>query len=314
MMPPDIPQPLPNAVMFQTDIDNLLFDPPAILTLEYLEDDVDREMGFMEQGMKINQMVLNSKGDTVWIPVPGEQVVNPRNNTVSVAINTLDTSSAAKDYRISILAGSVGLFGNLPGATIEENAINIRSAGRGAARLAAGPVLQPGSNGIYTSHYLEFPGYTLCEPTDSGAIRVTIRQAVLLERITLAAGTSFPQNSGAVFVITTKMASGGAPVAFTSPVNFKVQFMDGSQNAFNDILDFDGQPGKMQNMAVVFDSLPGMGADFHYLEGVSQSVISATGGGLVTVTGAAPITDGAGIGTWGVVSGPDKPMKLWMVY
>jgi len=93
-------------------------------------------------------------------------------------------------------------------------------------------------------------------------------------------------------------------VPFNSPVNIRVQFMDGTANAFDDIWRFDNTTGEFSNMAIVKDTVEETGVNFQFITGVAQSVAHITGGGYVEGTGITGLTDSTGKGVWGAVSNP----------
>jgi len=148
-------------------------------------------------------------------------------------------------------------------------------------------------------------------------IKVTIKQATLADRTARTTGwNSFPTASNALFIILTKNVS-NVGVPFNSPVNIRIQFMDGTANAFNDIWYFDNTAGEFGSMALVKDTVEGTGVNFQFITGVTQSVTHITGGGYVEGSGITGLTDSAGKGVWGAVSNPSQPpqsKQLWMVY
>jgi len=304
---------VPNAVEVGSDSPTPDFLGPAILTLEFKDSDVDAAMGDIPAAFRINQLIGFEKQAPVWVPVPGEQTIDPENHTISVAINSLNPAGAPAGKKPYLKNGNSGIFGNLPGETIEENSIYIRAEEGGSAKILVPPSLRPGTNCFYTLHEVEFPGYVTTDSSDPSHIKVAISQATLLDRTSLTGGNSFPVSSASIFVIKTQNAS-ASPVAFTDPVNLTVQFMDGSENAFNDIVQFSGDAGEVCGMALVKDVFEGMGVDFQFVGGIVQSIHSATGGGYVEASAVPNLTDSTGKGTWGTVSHPPLPKHLWMFY
>lgn len=311
MSSPEFPGASAGFVRIQSNRDDLISSPPMMLTLEYFESDIDLDLGFAEPGMRIHQLVEDPPGVFSWKPLSGKQVVNLENNTVTGWLNRLTPYDIKRRSPVRSSPGDAGIFGNIPGSTIEENSVYIKPGGGGNTLVTAAS-LSPGSGGFYTIHYLEFPGYELTTETDPARIKVTIKQAILLDRFAMGTDVGFPASSSSVFVIKTENTGGGFP--FTDSVNMRVQFMDGSLNDFNDLVDFNDQTGDKANMALVKDIKEGVGANFILLDGVDQTVKSAPGGGYVEAAGVPGLTDSTGQGVWGVVVGPPKPIKLWMVY
>ena len=315
--PPDF------AIQILADVADLNFLTSATLTLHYIDGDVDIDNGFAEAGMRIYMCVLGCDGCWRWLPVPGQQIVDTENNTVTVHLGRLNYSCPTGGMRLASL-GDSGIFGNLPGSTIEESTINIKPQGGGMVRILSGPTLNAGVGGCYTYHQIEFPNYVETDPSDPNVIKVTIKQAVLADRIARSGGNSFPTASNALFVVLTKNYS-NVGVPFNSPVNIRVQFMDGTANAFNDIWKFDNTAGAFGSMALVKDILAGTDVDFQFITGVTQSIMPVTGGGYVAGSGITGLTDSQGKGVWGAVTNPSQPTPtptptptiqkvLWMVY
>jgi len=311
MKSPDIPPPLPGcdmpslpggAIQILANADNIKFLTSATLTLQYLDGDVDIENGFAGAGMRIYMCVLGEDGCWHWVPVPGEQVVDTENNTVTVHLGYLKYPGTTGGLRLAS-PGESGIFGNLPGSTIEESTINMKPQGGGMVRILVGPTLAPGAGGFYTYHRIEFPNYVVTDPSDPDVIKVTIKQATLADRTARSGGNSFPTASSALFVVLTKNVSDQL-IPFNSPVNIRVQFMDGTANAFKDVWNFDNTAGEFNSMAIVKDTVTGTGVNFQFIQGVTQSVTHITGGGYVEGSGITGLTDSQGKGVWGAVTNP----------
>jgi len=317
MKSPDIPlppvgcdtsPPPGGAIQILANADNIQFLTSATLTLEYLDSDVNTDMGFTEAGMRINMYVQGEDGCWHWVPVPGEQIVDTENNTVTVHLWHL--AGATGGVRLAS-PGDFGIYGNLPGSTVEESTINIKPQGGGMVRILVGPTLAPGANSYYTYHRIEFPNYVVVtNPSDTSMIRVTIKQSAL-EGAAQSGGNSFPTASNALFVVLTKNYS-NVGVPFNAPVNIRVQFMDGTviNPPFNDIRKFDNTAGAFGFMALVKDTWPGTGVNFQFITGVAQSITPITGGGYVEGSGITGLTDSYGKGVWGAVSNPSKPTPI----
>jgi hypothetical protein len=309
MKSPDIPTPLPEcdtqhlpggAIQILANADNIQFLTSATLTLHYLDGDVDIDMGFAEAGMRIYMYYQGEDGCWRWVPIPGEQIVDTENNTVTVHLSHLTGTTG----RLRLLSpGDSGIFANMPGPTIEEppTAVCIKPQGGGSVRILANISLMPGAHGFYTQHQIEFPNYVETTADDPNVIKVTIKQATLAERTARSGGNSFPTASYALFVILTKNFS-NVGVPFNAPVNIRVQFMNGTANAFKDIWKFDNTAGTFGSMALVKDTVEGTGVNFQFIQGVTQSITPITGGGYVEGAGITGLTDSYGKGVWGLVS------------
>jgi len=295
----DTPPPPGGAIQILANADNITFLTSATLTLEYLDSDVNTDMGFAEAGMRINMCVQGEDGCWHWVPVPGEQIVDTENNTVTVHLWHL--AGATGGVRLAS-PGDFGIYGNLPGATVEESTINIKPQGGGMARILVGPTLAPGAGGYYTWHRIEFPNYVVTNSTDPNVIKVSIKQSAL-EGAAQSGGNSFPKDSNALFVILTKNVS-NVGVPFNAPVNIRVQFMDGTviNPPFKDIWKFNNTAGTFGSMSLVKDTVPGTGVNFQFIQGVTQSITPITGGGYVEGAGITGLTDSYGKGVWGLVS------------
>ncbi|OQB20138.1 MAG: hypothetical protein BWY12_02465 [candidate division BRC1 bacterium ADurb.Bin183] len=315
ILPPDINTPLPGAVWIRCSNENIKFTPPATLILEYLESDVDEDAGLSEAGMRICRLVIEPDGSQRWVPLPGVQRVSVENNTVSVEIESLaDFSNTTPTPFLRHSASSqTGIFGNLPGSTIEENTIFIRRQSGGKARIMASANLLPKSGGAYTLHRIEFPNYVQLATQEPDSIKVTIKTATLLDRVSRSGGNSMPTPSSAIFLVNTQNSS-NQPIPFNEPVNIRVQFMNGSANSFNDLWRFDNQAGEFENMSLVKDFIESTGVNFNFIEGGAQRVYPAAGGGYVEGTGIIGLTDSLGKGVWGAVAKPFISRELWMVY
>jgi len=311
---PDIPSsppgcdtsPLPGgAIQILANADNIQFLTSATLTLEYLDSDVNTDMGFAEAGMRVNMYVQGEDGCWHWVPVPGEQIVDTERNTVTVHLWHL--AGATGGMRLAS-PGDSGIYGNLPGSTVEESTVNIKPQGEGMVRILVGQTLNAGAGGFYTWHQIEFPNYVVTDPSDPNVIKVSIKQATLADRIARSGGNSFPTASNALFIILTKNFS-NVGVPFNSPVNIRVQFMDGTANAFNDIWTFDNTAGTFGSMALVKGTVTERGVNFQFIQGVTQSVTHITGGGYVEGLGITGLTGSVvlGKGVWGAVSNPSLP-------
>jgi len=280
------------------------------LSLEYRDSDVDNETGRVEPAMKVHQLVEISPNVFQWEVAPGFQSVDLVNKTVTVLV------AAVSELRA---LGSPNIYAVLPGWTVEPVTTYIKpEAGGGGAVVPGGlsesaATISPGSQGDYTLHRLEIPNYAFTTETDPAGIKITISPATLFHRVS-SGGTSFPSEDWAIFVVTTRDV-GGVPVAFTSPVNVRAQFMDGTANAYNDLVDFYGEGGPAAKMRVVRDALAGPGADFAFIPIIGQTVdpVART----VEAQGITNLTDSTGEGVWGAVIHPNlgrTSADCWEIY
>jgi hypothetical protein len=274
------------------------FSQPVTLTLEYKDSDYDESAGQVEASMRIHQLVLNPSSAYEWMPVPAPRQNLSFDNTVSVQLDTLNPCGDT---------GLIRVFAVLPGWTIEPIKAHVRpdlGGGGGSAVIQPRPVpsgggaaLVPGANGDYRLHRIEIPNYTVTTETDPDRITIEVTPPTLLHRLS-PSGTSFPSASSALLVVTARNAA-DAPVAFTSPVNVRVQFMDGTQNAYNDLVGFQGLGGPAARMRVARDQCAGPGVDFALAGGVSQTVDLTSR--TVEALGVTNLTDSTGEGLWGAV-------------
>lgn len=238
-----------NSKPSEINVETLNFLIPATLTVEYNPDMVDKQNGFMEKYVKIFELQEVTPGSFQWVLVPGYQSVNFSNETVEVQINSLSEGQEAQ-------GGTGGIFGTLPVVTVDENTISIKSGGSSPIPMklmfveSSGPLLQPGGNGTYTLHTIEFPGYVQCDPSDPLGVTIKIRQATLTERVGFENGyTYFPTQSGAVFTIETKDYL-DTSVAFTAPVNMIIQYLIDPAFDRTDVVDFSDVRGDENQMRI----------------------------------------------------------------
>jgi len=274
---------------------------PVTLTLQYKDSDYDESAGQVEASMRIHQLVLNPSSAYEWMPLPPARQNQSFDNTVSVQLDTLNPCGDVGEIRV---------FAVLPGWTIEPIKAHVRpdsGGGGGSAVILPWPApgggsasLIPGANGDYRLHRIEIPNYALTTETDPDRITIEITPPTLLHRLS-PSGTSFPASSSALFVVTARNAAGD-PVAFTSPVNVRVQFMDGTRNAYNDLVGFQGLGGPAARMRVARDQCAGPGVDFALVSGVNQTVDLTSR--TVEAFGVVNLTDSTGEGIWGAVIDP----------
>ena len=284
---------------------------PVTLTLEYKDSDYDTAAGDVEASMRIHQLVLNPSSAYEWMPVPGTRQNRPDNNTVSVQLDSLNPCGSIGEIRV---------FAVLPGWTIEPIKAHIRPkpgstaiiptpAPPGKKKGGLGRLVEitPGASGDYTLHRLEIPNYETTTDTDPDRVTLTLTQPTLLQRAG-GGGCSFPSGSSALFLVTAKNADDN-PVAFTAPTNIRVQFMDGTQSAYNDLRTFDGTRHSRNYLRLVWDALDGPCADFQFVDR-PVTIAPAPGGGTVEAQSVPNLTGASGEGVWGVVPDPPKPASV----
>ncbi|GAB4320991.1 MAG: hypothetical protein Kow0059_15480 [Candidatus Sumerlaeia bacterium] len=305
LKPNDFDPRVTNALQIEA-IGNAQFNPPAQLRLQYLPAEVDRDAGQMEQAMRIHQLVRMSNGELQWVRVPGAQSVDRTNKWVTISLSNLNPVISPQPLGAGgaelAAQGQVGVFGNIPGETVEEASLTIKPSPGEAVEFMATPVLRPGSRGFYTQHAVEFPGWVEAAPDDPARIQVRIRKPLLFDLVPVENGQEWPLDSAAVFVIEARDAA-DLPVAFPDPVNITVQFFDGTQGTFDDVWKFDNQKGQPEGMSVANDQAEGFGVDFDFTPAVINQRTLGGGGGLVRVTGVTALTDNEGVGVWGAVAG-----------
>ncbi|GAB4316671.1 MAG: hypothetical protein Kow0059_09290 [Candidatus Sumerlaeia bacterium] len=306
-----------NAAKIQVDRDSFEFLKPAKLRLQYLDSEFDRENGYRPIDSRIFIQVAQSR----WVALTGRHIVNQRDKYVEVEILSLQPQVLPGLNATQSTGVSGGTFGNIPGETVEEASILIKPSAAGAAAavmseigLVAAPVLKPGPRGAYTLHEIEFPGYELATTSDPDRIKVKIRKPLLFDIYTTHGTNEVPGDLSSVFIIETEDPD-GLPVAFSDPVNFKVQFFDGSINSYNDVLKFDNMPGRVPDMSLFTDLRDGPDNEYAILELPNRTVQSVTGGGLVVVPNVPNLTGPSGSTLWGAISdNPSSEKHGWFLH
>jgi hypothetical protein len=313
-----VPSVVKSPKQIQTSSDPV-FSQPVTLTLQYKDSDYDAAAGDVEPAMRIHQLVLNPPSAYEWKPVPGARQNRSFDNTVSVQLDTLNPCGDTGEIRV---------FAVLPGWTIEPIKAHIRPK-PGSTAIIPTPAppakkkgglgrlveITTGPGGDYTLHRLEIPNYETTTSTDTARVTLTLTQPTLLQRAG-GGGRCFPPDSSALFLVTTRNADDN-PVAFTAPVNIRVQFMDGTLTAYNDVRTFDGTRNSRNYLRLVWDALDGPCADFQFVDR-PVTITPAAGGGTVEAQSVPNLTGVSGEGVWGVVLDPPKPASvpanLWMRY
>lgn len=301
MEPPPDGVSILSAVNIDATDPNVAFGVPATLTLEYRESDVDRELGQIEAAMLIHQMVETSPGVFTPVPLTTPQTVNVLNNTVTATLFSLNPQGST---------GTARPMATLPIEPVAERTIHIKptGSGGGASSGPSLPMLTPGTDSFYTEHRVEFPGYEMTTAGAASSFAVTIRTATIFDRVSVVGGNSFPDQSGALFVIETRDENGNS-VAFPDPVNIRVEFKPTDQR------NFEGLGGLAEEMQLVKDRIDGPQIDFGTATGTSQTINMSTPL-TIDVTGVAGLTGASGQGTWGTVLSELAPTaaQSWELY
>ncbi len=297
---------IPSGVQLTTNATNPvgLFSSPAVLTLEYRDEDIDLRAGQIEGLMRLFQLgngglspltVQGSKGEMV----PLAAGLNAEDNTVSAEINGLNASGG----------GGAGTYATLPVNPVEERSANIAPDGSGGAVVVTLPVplaadgatLSGGATGGYLLHEIEFPGYAI-DDTAPNRINVTIRTATLFERTwpTPEEGANlFPTQSGSIFVVETRDA-GNTLTPFTAPVNITVEYQDRADPVTTDIIDFDSTVEDSRKMRIVRSRVDASsGPNYQF---ISESQTNSPTNGAISVQGITNLTDANGQAVWGAIA------------
>ena len=115
--------------------------------------------------------------------------------------------------------------------------------------------------------------------------------------------------------MTAKDAS-GTPVAFTDPVNIRVQFRDGSTSSYDDLYDLEGERRPARLMHLFHDVDEGNFVDFQPAMGYGERILDLEAG-TVEVQDLTGLTGPSGAGTWGAipyVPPPTAARPTWAVY
>ncbi|MFB3895313.1 MAG: SBBP repeat-containing protein [bacterium] len=171
---------------------------PPTLYLEYKDADICRELGYIEQGMRIHQWKNTSQG---WVLAPqtfGRQVLDLGYNRVAVKLNKFNmvgaTGSFDLDDESSFAANTNIVFANIAIPTVgaitgiyapvsikdlsETNKSDPADAGMIAEMINSNSVtLTVATTGIYTKHKLTLTNFT----TAYSGVTVILAQPTLIE-------------------------------------------------------------------------------------------------------------------------------------
>lgn len=258
-----------------------LLGPGVDLTLEYHPNAVHTREGGDERRLRIHQLIAQPDGSHVAIPLPGPQVVNTRQHTITTPlVNLAPQHAPSGPSRNGATNDEPALYATLPLDTVDDRTVYLqRSAqARRGGGDEEGAALTPGSNGQYTRHRITFPGYV----SSTSGIAVTLREANLFER------QGFPEGSNSLFVLE---SAGDIPVAVRIDVEYRdtPQGMD-ARTAGNDI----GDPGQMRVVRRT-----GIYQEFDFIPNASPSVVPP----LIGANGVSPITQN-GWGVYGALIDP----------
>ena len=290
---------------------------PATISAEYHYGDIDRELGYLESEMKVQQLVERPAGVFHYVPVPG---VHHLSGALSKGVSREPVKSGSATEKVSVQTNSLnpcnslgtpGVFAGLPIETVDERTVYMKPGSGSGVVKATAALLTPDSNGAYPGHRIEFPGYVLTTESDPQRLVVKIRTATLAERWSQTGGQAFPSQSGAIFVVSVTDAL-NQPLAFTTPVNMTVQFKDRPDPTMTDVVHFDGTIAVPQNLRLVRNISPDA-VNFAFVNAPSQSV--SLGQGTVVVPGLGGLTGVSGQGIYGVVAPPGAtPTDHWPLY
>jgi Tol biopolymer transport system component len=318
MMAPDDTHGVISAVQLESGNPGLVFALPATIRLEYREGDVDVERGYLDFEMRVHRLVEAAPGVVAFRPIRGARIVDRTNRLVSVGVDRLE---ALTQFGPGLPAGGFikaqgtpELYAGIPLETVDDHVINIKPGSGGSPARQSVAVLTPGPYGAYTLPRIEFPGYVETTTTDSARLVATIRSAWAVERNSTDGGQSFPSESGAVFVVTILDAL-DQPVAFTDPVNLRVQFKERPDASQTDVVYFNEQPARAEQMRIVWDDVAGQNVNFDW-RAVSPQDVDTTSD-TVSATQLTGLTGTDGKGTWGTVGRAPVPSlrtRTWRRY
>jgi hypothetical protein len=303
----------PNAFKIESNGSSLPLSPSPTVWVQYRPSDIDRERGLIEGEMHVFAWLPTSPPSIRFDPIATGRRLRPDLGLIGADVPLGPVLRPVSP--VPLANGSLetlGVFAGLPIETVDERTVNIRPNGGGAVvKGAEGYVLTPGPAGAYTLHQIEFSGYQSTTAIDPQRLVVTIRTALLAEKMSTTGGDSFPDQSGAVFVVEIENAS-GTPVEFTDPVNITVQYKAREDVSLTDVVRLSGWPSIPGAMSVARDTASGADVDFALLDG-PFSVDTAQG--TVTATNVTSLTGADGMGTWGTVAREAlTPAGRWRMY
>jgi sugar lactone lactonase YvrE len=230
-----------------TSVVEITGDTQAKLTLQFQASQINTEAGQILKAMRMVR-VVGSQPPYTYIRYRGPVEIDPQRHTLTAPLDKV--LSGTSHSAIQPLSGiPKEIIGGLPDLVIDPDDIfMIKPSHRKTAPETAATdsmaVLTPKTEGLYTRHRIEFPGYLL----STGGIHARIRQALGYERY------GFPEHSGAVLAIEIN-----PPLPPEQPVNLEIEYQDSSQLQFTDLRTFTGLRGPAGKLRLVqFDlNLPG---------------------------------------------------------
>jgi len=296
---PDIDLPFLSAVKIRATSN-------AYITLEYSQDGIDTEGGYLEKFMRLARLVEVAPG--VWEPDwrNAPVTIDFVNNTVTALLGDLyapgggGAKGAAPWYGIDghiIIGDAVKL--------VEENSIDVDPASGGGLGgntgfLSSSACLSPGPDCIYVEHQLCVSDFV---EVLSGSYTLTIRQAVASER------SGFPAQSGAIFVIE-------SDPDFPDDASFfmRVQYVPDPDPEITDCVTLDGDAGPEGKMRLVKKNI--LSGQFEFV--TDYDSVSFTGNHTVTTMGLSDLTY-FGMGIYGLAVDPDAENLItsarnWALY
>ena len=296
---PDIDLPYLSAVRIRATSE-------AYITLEYSEDGIDTQGGYLEKYMRLARMVESSPG--VWTPdwKNAPVIIDFQNNTITGLLGDLFPPGGGNGKGTSPLYGIDGeiIIGEAR-KLVEENSVNMQIEGGGgwggkSPMRASSACLSPGPDSIYVAHQLCVPGYV---EIPSGGYTLTIRQAVAAER------SGFPDQSGAIFVI-----ESSPDFPDSASFDLRVQYVSDPDPDITDVVTLDSAPGPVGKLRLVKKNIPT--GEFEFV--TDYDSVSFTENTTVTTEGLSDLTY-YGVGIYGLAVNPDAEnlitsARVWTLY
>jgi hypothetical protein len=294
------------------------------LTLGFRDDDVPA--GMRKEQMRIVYMAEITPGVWELRRLPGEQIVDTMNNTISVTIQSPQPFSPPVGFEW-YYGGVSGQFAAMLNETVDERKQGMEPTAGGTPRFAPARIglspspgkqaimsLTPGPFSLYTKHQLVFHDYATSTP---GSVVVTLRSATPAERgyvVPAIRSQYFPDNSDAIFTIETTDASQTA-VALTSPVDITVEYkLSGNPHGATDAVDFNGVPGPYPRLRIVRSVQSGVSHVPNFVSINGDQSVNADES-VVQTWGYTNLTDSQGKATYGAVIGtPLLGATRWNLY
>ncbi len=144
---------------------------PPILEVPYSLSDINREKGYLEEGLRVHYFDTNSQQWRLYNP-DAEFEIDKANKVVKIP---MDPNFSTRD--ITLKDSQPNLYANIGLATVED-ASSFASPKTPNVKDAPDFVLTVGSNAIYTKHKLRLPDYT----NSTSGIEVKLQQVSFAEK------------------------------------------------------------------------------------------------------------------------------------